>query len=141
MRTITLNMNIQIKDSRKLSDLQRDFQEMFPYLKLEFYARPHVVREQQKTLNPNLTIGECRKSIKEGVISIEPSNTVRQVEKAFTEEFGLYPQVFRKSGNLWIETTLTDHWTLFQQNMEGGEMSRPNTTEENIDFSDRDQWE
>jgi hypothetical protein len=31
--------------------------------------------------------------------------------------------VFRKSGNLWLETTMTDDWTLQQQNDHGYEIS------------------
>jgi hypothetical protein len=36
-------------------------------------------------------------------------------------------QVSRKSGTLWLETTMTDSWTLGQQNEHGRELSTPAT--------------
>jgi hypothetical protein len=32
--------------------------------------------------------------------------------------------VFRKSGKTWLETSVTDDWTLKRQNEEGMELSR-----------------
>jgi hypothetical protein len=32
-------------------------------------------------------------------------------------------QVFRKSGNVWLETSATDAWSLKQQNQEGMDLS------------------
>jgi hypothetical protein len=45
--------------------------------------------------------------------------TVSELEKSFTEIYGLYTQVFRKSGNIWLVTTITDNWTLNEQNQQG----------------------
>ena len=53
------------------------------------------------------------------------SMTVGQLEKAFRERFGLNMQVSRKSGPVWLETTVTDKWTLRQQNEHGRELSVP----------------
>ena len=33
--------------------------------------------------------------------------------------FGLSAHVFRKSGNVWVEPPLTEHWALGDQNEEG----------------------
>jgi hypothetical protein len=38
------------------------------------------------------------------------------VENAFEEMYGLSVQVFRKSGNTWLQTTTSDSWTLNEQN-------------------------
>ena len=35
--------------------------------------------------------------------------------------FGLSAQVFRLSGDVWLETTSTDNWTLEEQNSTGQE--------------------
>jgi hypothetical protein len=32
-------------------------------------------------------------------------------------------QVFRKSGKVWLETTVTDGWTLEEQNLQGEALS------------------
>jgi hypothetical protein len=37
--------------------------------------------------------------------------------------FNLSVQVFRKSAGTWIETSVTDDWTLKQQNDEGKDLS------------------
>ena len=45
--------------------------------------------------------------------------TVSDLEQKFAELFGLSVQVFRKSANVWLETTVTDGWTLEEQNRQG----------------------
>ena len=49
---------------------------------------------------------------------------VNELEEQFVSKFGLSAQVFRKSGNVWLETSATDSWSLRQQNDEGAELSR-----------------
>ena len=51
--------------------------------------------------------------------------TVGELENIFKDQFGANVQVSRKSGSLWLETTLTDKWTLLQQNEQGKELSTP----------------
>ena len=34
------------------------------------------------------------------------------------EKLGINIQLFRKSGNVWLQTTTTDHWSIAQQNKE-----------------------
>jgi hypothetical protein len=41
---------------------------------------------------------------------------VGELEHAFNVKFGLSAQVFRKSGEIWLQTTTTDTWTLAKQN-------------------------
>ena len=76
---------------------------------------------------------------------VTQNETVSTLENELWKNFGLSAQVFRKSGNLWIETSLTDSWTLEQQNREGFEMSSSHKNlykeaEEN-DLTDRDKRE
>jgi hypothetical protein len=42
--------------------------------------------------------------------------TVADLEQFFEREFELHIQVFRKVGNTWQETTLSDQLTLGEQN-------------------------
>ena len=69
------------------------------------------------------TIGECRRIHKSNSINITPGMKVNKLEKIFLEEYGLSVQVFRKSGRVWLETTMTDDWTLAEQNRQGEELS------------------
>ncbi|MNF16790.1 hypothetical protein D3C80_2199700 [compost metagenome] len=55
------------------------------------------------------------------------------VEKDFWEKLGLSAQIFRKSGNLWIETSLTDDWTLARQNDEGFQLSNNSVSHKSFD--------
>lgn len=48
---------------------------------------------------------------------------INELEKLVFKKFGLDVQVSRKSGVLWLETTMTDGWTLLKQNEHGREVS------------------
>ena len=56
-------------------------------------------------------------------MTLSDGMTVTDFENALMDQFGLSAQVFRRSGNLWLETTITDYWTLKQQNEHGREIT------------------
>lgn len=56
-------------------------------------------------------------------VEILANMTVNELEQLFKTKFGLNIQIFRKSGNSWLETTVTDNWTLEKQNEEGEELN------------------
>jgi len=62
---------------------------------------------------------------KSGELELNDEMTVGELENSFLEKFWLNVQVSRRSGNLWLETTMTDKWTLKQQNDHGRELSEP----------------
>ncbi|GIV32069.1 MAG: hypothetical protein KatS3mg030_371 [Saprospiraceae bacterium] len=111
-----------ITDDKKLEDIQREFQEMFPWLKLEFYTgtyEPGHASPANQQLDPRLTIGQVRTVRKEGDLKISPDMTVRELEQKFWDQYGLLVQVFRRSGKIWLQTSKTDEWTLGEQNRKG----------------------
>ncbi|TVQ49878.1 MAG: hypothetical protein EA362_03695 [Saprospirales bacterium] len=113
---------MDITNDKKIADIQREFSEKFPKLKIEFYKKPHETGEGSKDElkhDPNSTIGEIRKKGSEGDLSIHGNLKVETLEANFQEQFGLNAQVFRKSGNIWLQTTKTDDWTLSEQNDRG----------------------
>lgn len=115
-------MKISINDSRKISEIQEEFNKQYPYLKLEFFSRPHKTgaASPKKMMKSNTkTLGECRTKHNDGTITISPKLTVAELEQKFSEVYGLSLQVFRKSGSVWLETTVTDKWTLEEQNSQG----------------------
>ena len=119
-------MKIIINDHRKIYALQKEFNEMFPYLKLEFFSKPHRVgapSSKKIMKHPGKTLGECRAIHFKGTLTITPQMTVAELEQNFSDVYGLSVQVFRKSGKAWLETTVTDNWTLEQQNNQGLELS------------------
>src|SRR6188768_4176873 len=119
-------MIINIHDNRIISEIQEEFTRQFPFLKLEFFSRPHKIGSltAKRFLKTSLkTIGECRSIHEKGNITIDPEMTVADLEKQFRDLYGLNVQLFRKSGNLWLETSVTDIWTLQKQNDQGEALS------------------
>ena len=121
-------MQIIINDHRKIFAIQEVFNKMFPYLKIEFFAKPHKsgASSSQKIIkHSSKTLGECRTIHNKGTLTISPGMTVAELEQNFSDVYGLHVQVFRKSGKSWLETSITDGWTLQEQNKQGEELSLP----------------
>lgn len=121
-------MKIKINSRKSIAEIQDEFNTVFPYLKLEFFSKPHLSGSgsPKKYMVPNTkTVGEF-KSFHEpqNEILIIPSMTVKMLEESFNTLYGLSVQVFRKSGKIWLETTITDNWTLEEQNTQGEELSK-----------------
>ena len=120
-------MKIAINDHRKIFAIQEEFNTTFPYLKLEFFSKSHKPGgASPKTLikNNSITLGECRTVHHKGDITIIPEMTVFDLEQNLSDVYGLGVQVFRKSGKTWLETTVTDNWTLAEQNKQGEDLSK-----------------
>lgn len=112
-----------IDGNKKLSDIQAEFHQKFPYLKLEFYAGSHRTGESspaRERLDSSLYIDQVRTVHTEGNLQIHEEMPVSELERLFLQRFGLNAQVFRRSGNLWLQTSATDHWPLAEQNRKGG---------------------
>lgn len=119
-------MKITINDQRKIYAIQEEFTQQFPYLKLEFFSKPHQAGggSPKKIMESgSKTLGECRIIHNRGTLTIIPQMTVTDLESGFRDIYGLSVQVFRKSGKAWLETTVTDNWTLEEQNRQGESLS------------------
>ena len=120
-------MELNIAPDKTIKELQERFHGFFPYLKIEFFRKPHVdgvASPKSDLVSPNILLGNLSSRITKGTISLSPHISVTTLEKTFRQEYGLNVQVFRSSNNLWIETSLTDHWSLERQNNEGEEISK-----------------
>jgi len=117
-------MDIHVKDSLSISDIQKQFEDRFAYLKLMFFKKGHADNQgnPKKDLMSSITKLDSIKH-KNGKIVFDEDITVTELEHLFKDHFDLNVQVFRKSGNSWIETTVTDSWTLKKQNDQGKEIS------------------
>lgn len=116
-----MNMQIQIDRSEPLKNIQAQFTQAFPFLKLEFFKTPHYARKNAPSsdiIKPDEPIARYT-TVPEVNIAIDKNMTVENLENEFYKKTGLSVQVYRKSGNVWIQTSLTDDWTLEQQNAEG----------------------
>jgi len=134
-------MTIQIEKSKQLKTIQQEFQHLFPQLKIEFYKTAHHQGEGSSNngmLDTHLTFGELSAAGSEGILEIEPVMKVSALEQAFETSFGLHVQVFRKSGNVWLQTVKTDTWTLGQQNQEAIETDKPLAAAEPEDYHEQE---
>lgn len=120
------SMKIVINDKRKIFAIQESFNSAFPYLKLEFFTKGNKQggpSPKKFVKHPSKTLGECRTVHNSGSITITGAMTVTDLEQRFADVYGLGVQVFRKSGKMWLETTVTEGWTLDEQNTQGESLS------------------
>ena len=129
MFTNELIMHLHIAPGRLISDIQKEFNQAFPFLKLEFFSNRSFSRSNfsaNELIPSTRKIGDSQLVKKDGDLEISADMKVAELENKFKTDFNLAVQVFRKSGNLWLETTMTDSWTLQQQNKHGMEISTSN---------------
>ena len=70
-----------------------------------------------------LTIGDAYNVKELLTVEITPCTIVKEFENDFENKFGMFAQLYRKSGNMWQEITVTDTWTMKQQDKTGNEIS------------------
>ncbi len=120
------NFTISIQTETRIDELKSNFGQYFPYLKWEFFSAPHAAHQgntKKEMINHNPKIKEITSGIAAHEIHFSDETTVQDLEKLIADQFGLWVQVFRKSGGIWLETTVTDEWTLAFQNEQGRELS------------------
>lgn len=111
-----------ITDAKKIKDIQEEFSNKFENLKLEFYTKSHDTESgspADQMIDPEQLIGDIRTVHKSGDLSINGHLKVSTLEQHFRDDYGLNVQVFRKSGDVWLQTTSTDEWTLAEQDKRG----------------------
>ncbi|MBK8044316.1 MAG: hypothetical protein KBG02_04875 [Haliscomenobacter sp.] len=116
-----------INDQKTLREIQRAFNQLFNALKIEFFTGHHEAGQgspMATRLDGEQPIGRVRTTHTEGDFRVHENMTVREFEQAFYDTYGLNVQVFRRSGNIWIQTTATDSWTLAEQNRKGSSSER-----------------
>ncbi len=117
-------MFLYISKDKTIHEVQQYFTRKYPFLKLEFYKQENTDPAfiVKKHLSHSITLKAA--GLKDnGLIDIHNDLTVGELEKKFLNKFGLNVQVSRKSGTLWLETTMTDKWTLQKQNEHGREIT------------------
>jgi hypothetical protein len=100
-------MEIRIEAGEPFEEFQKKFCEKFPYLKIECLCNDNTTEKNQ---DKNLQLcNDC-------TVFITDNTTVADLLKQFKELLNIRVKVLRRSNNLWIETSLTDSWTLEKQN-------------------------
>jgi hypothetical protein len=130
-------MIIQLQANKTLKEIQSEFSSMFPYLKIEFlqksaFGGKGIKKEYLNNLH--VTLNELTKKQVDEQLTLDENTIVNDLEKAFRDRFDLNVQVFRKSGNIWLETTATNNWTLGYQNRQGQELDKANLSTNDSDY-------
>ncbi|MGN7819194.1 hypothetical protein HGH92_03275 [Chitinophaga varians] len=115
-------MQMYISEEAMVADMQDKFQTLYPFLKLEFFSKPHPeggYSPEEEKIPPETRVEEMGMRRSFGWIDISYYRTAAEVEHDFSHIFGLNAQIFRKAGTLWLETTKTDNWTLEELNNAG----------------------
>jgi hypothetical protein len=121
-------MELRIYKNTSAREAKEQFRKFFPFLKLEFFAYYHQ-RGEESHINKEAFNGtylsETSDFFKEGVLNFSPSTTVAEFELEFQVELGLVAKIYRKTGDLWVDTSQTSHLTLGKQNSMAAALSRP----------------
>jgi hypothetical protein len=120
-------MQLRVDPSKLISEVQSEFNQEFPFLKLVFFqysSGDSNVTDINRTIPGSKKIGDYQAGITDSVLDIHPAMKVSELEKLLKDKFRLNTQVFRRSGKLWLQTTMTDNWSLAKQNEHGLELSR-----------------
>ncbi len=115
-------MKIEITDHRKIFTIQKEFSELFPFLKIEFHAKPHTsdgAHANKIISHSSKTLGSCRTSHKKGFITLTPNITLRELQQTFSDVYGITIAVSVKAPGGWIDASSKDGWSLEKQNLAG----------------------
>jgi hypothetical protein len=121
-------MQLSISKKTTVKEVKDQFSALFPFLKLVFFQYKHAEGAPSvpaHKLPRNSILSEQLPTINEGLFHFSPSVSVGEFEQRLQQEHGLPVQVFRRSGNIWLETIQTDHLSLDQQNAKGKAASQP----------------
>lgn len=116
-------MKIRITANSTLSEIQEAFHEIFPFLKIVFFTKPHRAFKGSPAkfmvMDNTKTVVELSANPVSGELTLDPTMATFKLEQDFEAQFGLHVQVFRKSGESWLLTSVTDELSLERQNAKG----------------------
>lgn len=120
MVTNSFSPSISIFEGQTIGSIQNFFAETYPFLKIDFFKNIDL---NGIGITRKLDSGYGLFSMPTANICLSGSKTIRLLKDELKSATGLLVKVFRKSGNVWIETSLTDDWSLERQNEEGKSMT------------------
>ena len=122
-------MNSNIARQRLIKEVQDEFTRTYPFLKIDFTrGKGRIIRSGPfpETLSSVPGEEDVARDVAQKLLweelGLSDDMKINEVEVLLQYQFGLPAQVLRKSGNLWLETRMTQHWTLRQQNDHGYEI-------------------
>lgn len=139
-------MKLQVSAHMSIAALQQAFGECFPFLSLSFFSKPHDIYQacpvKYLVTETNQPLERLEAHPHNGTLDIHGDMCVSDLEQQFEQLFGLHVQVLRRAGHSWIETTLTDHLSLREQNEIGANTPETHSSQaQTADYGDaRTEW-
>lgn len=131
-----VGMKILLYSNRTVEEIKEEFSAAYPYLKISFYTKKQEAEGAlTEEVDPSTELIEVSGVLKEGDIDINPTDTIKEVERKFEKQYGLPVHIFRKQNGAWMNTTITDDLTLQEQNLWGREASKPLKTKVDGNFN------
>jgi hypothetical protein len=126
---------LYLSPRKHIYELQQEFAAFYPYLRLDLFHHQHSdITGRPVKIIARSSLLEAAGLKEEGSMDISDIMTISELESSMKEKFGLIVQVIRQSGSIWLETTMTDDWTLKQQNDHGRELSKHIIADQTEDF-------
>lgn len=131
-------MKITVNNHTTIEEIQQSFNNRFPFLKVEFFMDSNKpLNAGNMVKNHQMEMGKLASIAALGGFEIHGTNTIKQLEEAFINLFGVAAQVFHKRGHSWILTTTSDDATLDALNSKSAEDTKPLPKDEITDSADR----
>lgn len=114
---------LRIAADKPFAEIQEAFHKAYPFLKLE--RLPAAAPNTERKTYPDTGIGQVRKRVLNAghCITITDNTTVAELVGEIGQKKNIQVRVLRKANNLWIETSLTESWTLEKQNAAGRQLN------------------
>lgn len=112
-------MKLKITPTSTTNSIADAFRAAYPFLDMKFYKKEHDSHEgspASEEVADETLLSDLADASAVDQVELHGTTKVEEVEAYFEEHFGLHVQVFRKSGEQWLQTSATDHWTLEKQN-------------------------
>jgi hypothetical protein len=124
-------MKTNLANWRLIIEVQKEFTKTYPFLKIDFSNGNLRGKNTGADVSPDgvddaSEQDQTRRRLAQNLLweelGFRDNMKINEVEQLLQYQFGVPAHVFRKSGNLWLETKMTQHWTLRQQNEQGYEI-------------------
>ncbi|TDH27028.1 hypothetical protein EXU57_09520 [Segetibacter sp. 3557_3] len=116
---------IVIRENSLVIDVERAFNLYYPYLKIELTGASNALPNLKTTpVNPRNTISQLSPGKLPVKLDVTSTRTVAEFEQDIKTLLGMRVKISRKSGNVWNTISLTDNWTLGNQNNAGEFISK-----------------
>jgi hypothetical protein len=129
-------MEININQETSIGEIKSQFQSHFKSVRIEFYHHAHEKGKgssKDDQIQDHVKLNELVKTPSHIHMEFDKTIKISDLEKIFDQDCGLHIQVFRKYGDSWLQTTLSDHWTLQMAEIAAKELETIKNEKPNFD--------